>query len=68
VSAPSAGATRVIIETERLRMRAHRDDEPADLLALAGNWEIAPGTGRYRTCIDARLLAAAATIRDLLAP
>ena len=39
--APSAGATGVIIETERLRMRAHRDDDLADLVALAGNWEIA---------------------------
>jgi RimJ/RimL family protein N-acetyltransferase len=45
VRAPSAGATGVIIETERLRMRAHRDDDLADLVALAGNWEIARWTG-----------------------
>jgi RimJ/RimL family protein N-acetyltransferase len=44
VRAPSAGATGVIIETERLRMRAHRDDDLADLVALAGNWEIARWT------------------------
>ena len=43
--APSAGATGVIIETERLRMRAHRDDDLADLVVLAGNWEIARWTG-----------------------
>jgi RimJ/RimL family protein N-acetyltransferase len=30
-----------MIETARLRMRAHRDDDLADLVALAGNWEIA---------------------------
>src|SRR5215510_16102762 len=40
VTAPLAGAPGVI-ETERLRMRAHRDDDLADLVALAGNWEIA---------------------------
>jgi RimJ/RimL family protein N-acetyltransferase len=45
VRAPSAGASGVIIETERLRMRAHRDDDLADLVALAGNWEIARWTG-----------------------
>ena len=44
--APSAGATAVIIETERLRMRAHRDGDLGDLVALAGNWEIARWTGR----------------------
>jgi RimJ/RimL family protein N-acetyltransferase len=43
--APSAGATGIIIETERLRMRAHRDGDLADLVALAGNWEIARWTG-----------------------
>jgi RimJ/RimL family protein N-acetyltransferase len=45
VTAPSAGATGVIIETERLRMRAHRDDDLANLVMLAGNWEIARWTG-----------------------
>jgi len=43
--AASAGGTGVIIETERLRMRAHRDDDLADLVALAGDWEIARWTG-----------------------
>ena len=42
---PSAGAAGVIIESERLRMRAHRDDDFADLVALAGNWEIARWVG-----------------------
>ena len=42
---PSAGAAGLIIETQRLRMRAHRDDDLADLVALAGNWEIARWTG-----------------------
>ena len=42
---PSAGATGVIIETERLRMRAHRDDDLTDLVVLAGNWEIARWVG-----------------------
>jgi RimJ/RimL family protein N-acetyltransferase len=41
---PSAGATGVIIETERLRMRAHRDDDLTDLVVLAGNREIARWT------------------------
>jgi RimJ/RimL family protein N-acetyltransferase len=45
VRALSAGATGVIVETERLRMRAHCDDDLADLVALAGNWEIARWTG-----------------------
>jgi hypothetical protein len=35
----------VIIETERLRIRAHRDDDLADLVALAGNREIARWVG-----------------------
>ena len=30
---------------ERLRIRAHRDDDLADLMALAGNWEIARWVG-----------------------
>ena len=42
--APSTGGTGVIIETERLRMRAHRDDDLDNLVALAGNWEIARWT------------------------
>ena len=42
---PSAGATGVIVETERLRMRAHRDDDLADLVVLAGNWEIVRWVG-----------------------
>jgi hypothetical protein len=33
------------METERLQMRAHRDGDLADLVALAGNWEIARWTG-----------------------
>jgi len=45
VRTPSAGAAGVIIESERLRMRAHRDDDFADLVALAGNWEIARWVG-----------------------
>jgi len=46
VRAPSAGATGVIIETERLRIRAHRDGDLGDLVALAGNWEIARWTAK----------------------
>jgi RimJ/RimL family protein N-acetyltransferase len=45
VETPSAGASGVTIETERLRTRAHRDDDLADLVALAGDWEIARWTG-----------------------
>ena len=44
LSAPSVRATGVIIETQRLRMRAHRDDDLAHLVVLAGNWEIARWT------------------------
>ena len=40
-AAPAIGSSGVVIETARLRMRAHRDDDLADLVALAGNWEIA---------------------------
>jgi 8-oxo-dGTP diphosphatase len=40
-AAPTTGSSRVVIETARLRMRAHRDDDLADLVALAGNWEVA---------------------------
>lgn len=35
----------VVIETARLRMRAHCDDDLADLVALAGNWEVARWVG-----------------------
>jgi hypothetical protein len=49
VRAPSR-ATGVIIETERLRMRAHRDDDLADLVVLAGNWEIARWTSTIPRC------------------
>ena len=31
---------RMIIETVRLRLRAHRDDDLKDLVALAGNWQV----------------------------
>ena len=33
--------TPTVIETARLRLRAYRDDEHADLVAMAGNWEVA---------------------------
>ena len=36
----SAGATGVVIETERLRIRSLRDDDLPDLFALIGNWEV----------------------------
>jgi RimJ/RimL family protein N-acetyltransferase len=35
----------VVIETARLRLRAHRDTDLTDLVALAGNWEVARWTG-----------------------
>jgi RimJ/RimL family protein N-acetyltransferase len=42
----SAGANGgVIIETKRLRLRAHRDDDLADLVTSAGNWEVTRWTG-----------------------
>ena len=31
----------MVIETGRLRLRAHRQDDLADLVALAGDWEVA---------------------------
>jgi RimJ/RimL family protein N-acetyltransferase len=34
-----------VIETARLRMRAHRYNDLADLVALAGNWEVARWVG-----------------------
>lgn len=33
--------TGVVIETARLRLRAYRDEDRADMVALAGNWEVA---------------------------
>jgi RimJ/RimL family protein N-acetyltransferase len=35
--------TGVVIETVRLRLRAYREDERADMVALAGNWQVACG-------------------------
>jgi RimJ/RimL family protein N-acetyltransferase len=35
----------VMIETARLRLRAHRDNDLADLVVLAGNWEVARWVG-----------------------
>ena len=32
----------VVIETARLRLRSLRDDDLAELVALIGNWEVAP--------------------------
>jgi RimJ/RimL family protein N-acetyltransferase len=37
----ATGSSGVVIETARLRVRSYRDDDLADLVALAGNWEIA---------------------------
>jgi RimJ/RimL family protein N-acetyltransferase len=34
-------ATETTIETARLRIRCHRDDDLAHLVALVGNWEVA---------------------------
>jgi hypothetical protein len=31
----------VVIETGRLRLRSHRDDDLGNLIALASNWEAA---------------------------
>ena len=41
---PTPGVARapgVVIETRRLRMRSLRDDDFTDLVALAGNWQVA---------------------------
>jgi RimJ/RimL family protein N-acetyltransferase len=38
-------SSRVMIETPRLRMRSHRINDLTDLVALAGNWEVARWTG-----------------------
>jgi hypothetical protein len=35
----------VVIQTARLRMRSYRVDDLADLVALAGNWEVARWVG-----------------------
>jgi len=37
---PSTGATGVVIEIERLRIRSLCDDDLPDLVALIGNWEV----------------------------
>jgi RimJ/RimL family protein N-acetyltransferase len=34
-------AKETIVETARLRIRCYRDDDVADLVVLAGNWEVA---------------------------
>jgi RimJ/RimL family protein N-acetyltransferase len=34
-------AAEIVIETARLRIRSTRDDDPADLVALIDNWEVA---------------------------
>jgi len=34
-------AMSVVIETGRLRLRSHRDDDLGNLIGLAGNWEVA---------------------------
>jgi RimJ/RimL family protein N-acetyltransferase len=44
-AASVTGSSGVVIETARLRMRAHRDDDLADLVTLAGNWEVARWVG-----------------------
>jgi len=44
-AAPATGLFGVVIETARLRMRAHRNGDLADLVALAGNWEVARWVG-----------------------
>lgn len=41
----ATGSTDIVIETARLRIRSYRDDDLADLLALAGNWEVARWIG-----------------------
>jgi hypothetical protein len=35
----------IVIETVRLRIRSYRDDDLADLVALAGDWQIARWVG-----------------------
>jgi [ribosomal protein S5]-alanine N-acetyltransferase len=41
----ATGSSDVVIETARLRIRSYRDADLADLVALAGNWEIARWVG-----------------------
>ena len=41
----ATGSPGIVIETARLRIRAYRDDDLTDLVALAGNWEIARWVG-----------------------
>jgi RimJ/RimL family protein N-acetyltransferase len=36
---------KTMIETARLRIRCHRDDDLHDLVALAGNWGVAQWIG-----------------------
>jgi hypothetical protein len=38
-------STSIVIGTARLRMRAHPDDDLADLVVLAGDWEVARWVG-----------------------
>ena len=38
----------VVIETARLRIRSYRDDDLADLVALAGNGKSLAGSAPYR--------------------
>ena len=43
-AAPTPAAARapgVVVETRRLQMRSLRDDDLVDLVALAGNWQVA---------------------------
>jgi RimJ/RimL family protein N-acetyltransferase len=40
-----AGTPGLVLETARLRLRSYRVDDLADLVALAGNWEIARWVG-----------------------
>jgi RimJ/RimL family protein N-acetyltransferase len=39
------GSSGVVIETARLRVRSYRNEDVADLVALAGDWEIARWVG-----------------------
>jgi RimJ/RimL family protein N-acetyltransferase len=45
VAGAVTGSSSVVIETARLRLRSYRHEELADLVALAGNWEIARWVG-----------------------
>ena len=48
VAGAATGSSGVVIETARLRVRSYRDDDLADLVALAGNWEIARWVSTFR--------------------